>query len=196
MKYVHWIFVFCISPLLLFGCEGGVPDFEGLGKDKIPQPTLAGKTKSSITLTSPDQLIPITGECDARVQGLEVKINGHTDWSPPASLSAATPQVSCSENKSFYLSLKSLGDLGYWDTGVEFSFEIHLHSLTKAGPSGDSVVTVYYKLPASTKGPLGNLSSAAKTSTSANYKARGRVNSGQSASSSSANYKMEGSISR
>ena len=170
MKYVRCLVIILVGSTFLLGCEGGEPDFENLGKDKIPQPTLAGKTKSSITLTSPTQLIPLTGECDSRVQDLEIKIKDHTNWEAPSALAASTPQITCSENKSFFVNLKSVGDLGYWNTGVEFNFEIHLHSLTKAGPSRDSIVTVHYKLPASTKGPLGNLSSGADTATSANYK--------------------------
>ncbi|MCB0366992.1 MAG: hypothetical protein H6624_00205 [Bdellovibrionaceae bacterium] len=173
-----------------------MPEFSDLSSDKVPQPTLAGKTKSSITLTSPMQLIPISGECDSRVQDLEIRIADKTSWTKPEDLSASAPVINCKDGKSFSLSLKSLTDLAYWNTSFEFSFDIYLHSLTKGGPSGDTIVTVHYKIPVGTKPPIGNLSSGTQTSSSANYKVQGRVGFGQSSTASSASHKIEGSISR
>lgn len=180
----------------LLGCEGGVPEFTELSKGKIPQPTLAGKTKSTITVTSPAQLIPLSGECDSRVQSLEIKIADKTNWLNPTEVAASQPTVDCKETKSFTMNIKSLSTLGYWSTASEFSFDISLRAVTKAGNSGETVVTVYYKIGPDSKPPIGNLSSGSGASGSTNYKMDARVNFGQTSSASSTSYKIEGATVR
>lgn len=180
----------------LLGCEGGTPEFSELSKGKIPQPTLAGKTQSTITVTSPSQLISLSGECDSRVHGLEIKIANKTSWVDPTEVTASAPVINCKETKNFSLSVKSLATLGYWNTASEFSFEVYLRAVTKIGTSSETVVTVLYKIGPDAKPPIGNLSSGSQRSGSSNYNLDARVNFGQTTSSSSSAYKIEGSTAR
>lgn len=180
----------------LFGCEGGVPEFTELSKGKIPQPTLAGKTKSIVYVMSPTQLISLSGECDTRVQDLEIKIADKTGWVAPSSVTASEPLVNCKETRNFALSLKSLSTLGYWSTASEFSFDVYLRAVTKAGTSSETVVTVSYKIGPDSKPPIGNLSSGSGQAGSTSYKMDARVNFGQTSSASSTSYQIEGSTAR
>ncbi|MCB0361234.1 MAG: hypothetical protein KDD35_00845 [Bdellovibrionales bacterium] len=160
----------------------------------IPSPTFAGKTELTISLYSPDQPIFLSGECDQRVQNIELKFDKITQWSDSSGYCLEPPDLKCDqESGSFSLKIKSLFALGYWNQlDKDMTFEIHLRSDTNGGFSPISVITVRYQPGDFTKPPIGNISSSTGASSSASYKLDGRVNFGSSVTAKSSSYRIEG----
>lgn len=197
MKLPHVLFLFqLIGPAFLFsGCEKGDSHFSDLDSNKIPRPTLNGKISDTLTLNSSLQVISLSGECDSRVDEIEIQFKDLSDWNKSAYFSVTSPQIKCKESThSFILTLKSMSLLGFWlDLKKETHFQINLRSQTRIGSSGSSVVTVYYQPnAANTQPPKGTVSSGAGTSTSSHFKMKGHVNPGASISTSSTHYQLEG----
>lgn len=198
MKLLRRCLYFGFFVLSLFGCEGGVPEFSDLGSNKIPNPTFSGKSTTTITLNSPTQTIFLLGECDQRVQGIEVQFKDLSQWAGASEFSLIPPSINCEKSShSFSLSLKGLSQLGFWGQLTQpITFQISLRSSTKIGPSGTSTVNVLYKPAESGKSSFGNVSSGSGSANSSNYKIDARINFGNTQVSSSPSYRIEGSTVR
>lgn len=185
--------LFSFLALILTACKGGNPEFSDLDPNKIPRPTLSGKTAYSITLTSANQSIPLVGECDPRVLSIEIQVKDLSSWESAENFSIQAPVLKCSESStSFSLNIKSLSQLGYWShLEQSFSFQIWLRAITKGGASSPTILTVDYKpQEAVGKPPAGNVSVDSRLSTSSNYKMDGRVQFGNSSTASGGQYKV------
>ncbi|MBK7842109.1 MAG: hypothetical protein IPJ71_00220 [Bdellovibrionales bacterium] len=198
MKQIRICLHFGFFILFLLGCEGGVPEFSELGSNRIPNPTFSGKSTTTITLTSPTQTIVLSGECDQRVQDIEVQFKDLSQWAGASEFSVAPPSLNCEKSShSFSINLKGLTQLGFWGQLTQpLTFQIGLRSSTKIGPSGASTVNVLYRPVDSGKAPLGNVSSGSGSTSSGNYKLDARISFGNTQPSSSPNYRIEGSTVR
>lgn len=194
MKLIRRFLLLGFFALSLLGCEGGVPEFSELGSNNLPIPTFSGKSTTTITLTSPTQTIFLSGECDPRVQDIEMQFKDLSPWARASEFSLTPPSLNCDKsNRSFSLAIKGLTQLGFWSQLTQpMTFQISLRSSTKIGSSGTSTVNVLYRPTDSGKPPLGNISSGSGTTSSSNYKLDARISFGSSQPSSGPSYRIEG----
>ncbi len=168
------------------GCTDTIPEFEGLDPSQLPRPLFSGKTINTMTLTSLSENLLISGECDSRVSGLKAQIIGFKKWDEISEFTFDPFDSDCKDEK-FSFSLKSLSQMGF-NPSSQFSLNLELKSVTVAGDSLASTVTLIY-IPAGKSSPPGmHISSSGGVSSSASYVVKSSVKFSHNNNQSSASY--------
>lgn len=140
---------FCAGLLSALGCTKGVPGFELLDVESIPQPLFDnGSTSKTLQSATGAETPQIDGTCDGKIRAITAQamdidtLPGFLD-----NVTVSPASVTCSSNGKFSFQLKSLTGLGYALTEGK-TYEIQFRSVTSAGASRASTLKIRYSTEA------------------------------------------------
>lgn len=172
MKIYNVIIIF-VSWVMLAACTKGDP--------KIETGTNASLTLDSSVqkINSPSQIVTVSGDCDKRMNTIEVSLNGGVSWVNVTTV-AATSNISCVNNKRFIFTIDPTAAsvsayLGFTTNQVETK-KLKVRGKTIIGGGQASEFLVTYEPAAQTPSGSYILSgNSVRLLSSANYKMQGRI---------------------
>jgi hypothetical protein len=141
-------FTLAMGPL---ACTKGVPVFQTINQDAIPQPLFSGATTLNLLGVTSTQTYAVTGQCDPRITSLVITpVGAASGAGTGAALTTAGLTVNCASTGQFSFTLKSLVAMGF-TVQNNTNYQIQVQGVTAGGISNASTINIDY----TTTGALG-----------------------------------------